>query len=136
MPFTLPTFNIAVNRWTGGAGPPAAPVDTFMGNLSTSRRIYDSVFGLTGIVVPSGLSWLLLPSGTLIIPLSTDPATIGDLVEAPAGSGYFYIVLDGDYAGRGFGNEHLCMQVAKWTVGIAADWAPNYFTAPLFPSTM
>lgn len=110
MSFTLPTFNVDVNVWSGGF-PGGAPRASFRGNLAFGRRI-QLAQGIPGDYTGPAMSMtLLLPVGTDV----RDSLQVGgaDGVEAPAGSGRWYLVTTVDDIGKGFPNEHRAAVLVK-----------------------
>ena len=105
MSFTVPTFNLEANLYTGWNlvsdwGPLRATVKC---NLAWGRRFQNyAQNGNFEAGVPT--MSLLLPAGTDI----RDGSQVGGLadgVECPAGSGRWYGVVGVDDVGRGFLNE-------------------------------
>lgn len=119
MPYTLPTFNLAVNIWRPGAPPPAPPALVTIGNLAHSRREHGELLvpPAPGYIHAFNM-WLLLPALTDVRdPFANGGA--GDLVECPAGSGRMYAVLAVDDAAKGFANEHrvaVLLKLNGWPV--------------------
>jgi len=114
MAFTLPDFNISVEIYNRTPFPPVTPRLTVMGNLAFSRRTARSTFEWNdnefGI-----LMYLLLPALTDVRDDSSfgGSAASADIVQAPAGSGRFYLVTSVDDIGKGFPNEHRCALLQK-----------------------
>lgn len=102
MSFSVPTFNLTVNIWRNGLGPPLAPSVVSVANLCMGRRVQPA--GGSGSAGFDCNMTLLLPPGTDIRDGIRSAAA--DLVEAPAGSLRFYSVDWVDDAGKGFPNEH------------------------------
>jgi hypothetical protein len=120
MAFTLPTFNLSVNVWHRPHLPPADPPDlTIMGNLSRGRRVTTLDNG--GFAAASDIIMqLLVPKGTDLRDTSqnVDP----DVVEAPAGSGRFYLAGQVDDSGKGFANEYRWAMLTKTFGPLVPDW--------------
>jgi hypothetical protein len=107
MAYRLPNFNLTINRWAYGTPITLPPTNIFLGNLTPGKRVnsgdvqsYPAGKSVTPIM------YLLAPMGTALV---GDYNSLGqpDLVEAPAGSGWFYAVHYVDRVACGFGNEHL-----------------------------
>ena len=112
MGFQPPTFVVPVNIWHSPNVPPAAPDITVTCNLAWGKRIA----AITGLEQLSGN--LIM---TLLLPMLTDirssiQGTNSDIVEAPAGSGRFYVVFDVDDIGKGFANEHRAATLQQTSV--------------------
>jgi hypothetical protein len=103
MSFTLPTFNLLCNVWTGTAPPPGARRAQFPCNLAWGRRVNTSLDSV-------GAFWpttILLPALADIRTITqTGVASGNDVVEVPAGSGRYYVAEHVDDIGKGFSNEH------------------------------
>jgi hypothetical protein len=117
MAYTVPTFNLTCNVYTG-------PWETkvFRESIACNLRMGRSSLTLNssggiGITDTYGVSpVLLLPSGSDVRDNSCYNQT--DIIECPAGSGRFYNVGNVDDVGKGFPNEfriatlnkifHLC----------------------------
>jgi hypothetical protein len=113
MPFTVPEFPLLCNIWAGPNPPTGVPRLTAACNLGMGRRIMPAAPSEDVFNAPHMLAQLLLPAGTDIRDASCSPATSGDVVEVPAGSGRFYYVLGVDDLGKGFPNEHRFALLAK-----------------------
>lgn len=106
MAYTLPVFNITCNIWHDQA---AAPQSYLLPDLTAvacnlalgRRRLIEANGNISGTMHMQ----LLLPALTDVRP-GYNGALGGDLVEAPAGSKRFYLVLAVDDIGKGFANEH------------------------------
>lgn len=114
MPFQIPAFNLAVNIWRTPAMPPVGPPALVtVGNLTPGRRVTAdwNVFGMT--------MQLLLPALTDI---RAAPNSIpSDVVEVPAGTGRFYLVIAVDDMGKGFPNEYRMALILPKGI-----WVPPY----------
>jgi hypothetical protein len=107
MAFTVPDFNITCNLWSFTAPPPAAPRAAAVPcNLAFGRRVQPSASA------GGGQAQLLLPAFTDVRDIFNGPGN-QDIVEAPAGSGRFYVVDFVDDIGKGFANEHRVAVMAK-----------------------
>lgn len=111
--YTLPTFNLMCNLWTGGnpVGPPRA---TLACNLAWGRRVnVASTGGTTLLGKPLVCMSLLLPALSDVRgPFGVSGA---DAVEVPAGSGRLYQVAWVDDIGKGFANEHRCAIIEMYS---------------------
>jgi hypothetical protein len=133
--FRIPTFVLPINIYTNVTGIVAddvaagARLAAVPCNLAYGRRVNVASTGGTGSAgIPLQAMNALVPAGTDIRGpqgpgTMPDAVTgvIGDYVEAPAGSGRFYVVTFVDDIGKGFPNEHR-------TAGIFA--VPGSWTAP------
>jgi hypothetical protein len=111
--YNLPTFNLTCNIWhnkgsTTTVFPVVAPPNvTCLCQLRYMRTAAALGSGSTG-------SWGML----LLVPKGTDvrarrPGGVNpDLVEAPAGSGRYYICSQTDDIAKGFANEHRAVALA------------------------
>lgn len=111
MPFNVPTFNMMVNIWRNAAPPPALPAVVSQANLAFGRRVSSS----QGIQDPAGEPYmkLLLPPHTDV--QSSKCGAGNDYIEAPAGTGRYYIVIGVDDIGKGFSNEHRAVVMVATT---------------------
>jgi hypothetical protein len=107
MPFTVPVFNLNINIWHAGFGPPGPPSVAVLGNLQWGRK-RGVVVGWGGTTGPQHTMWLLLPALTDIRGDFENAPLQGDLVEAPAGSGKYYVTRYVDDVAKGFANEYRC----------------------------
>jgi len=112
MAFVLPTFNIVVNIYSAGFPPPGGPPR--LTNIAAQLRApsANNVMYLSTVAANSA-QCLLLPPGTDIRDRFCTPINSMDYVEAPAGTGRFYIVVIVDDIGRGFPNEHRYVILQK-----------------------
>jgi len=101
MAYTIPTFNLICDLYTGPPGviPPVGPARlTVLVNLSPGRRV---MMPSAGFLV---LMEVLLPAGTDI--RGGMSATGSDIIELPQGSARYYKVLGVDDVAKGFANEY------------------------------
>lgn len=126
MSFTLPTFNLTCNIFTGGGGTHVFRLAVAC-NLAIGRRTIQLLTPQSaGGAGAFPTTQLLLPAGTDVRDESCGGTS--DLVEVPAGSGRFYGVLGVDDAGKGFTNEHRVALLGKaWNFpgngwGLVAPW--------------
>jgi len=125
MAFLLPTFNLQVNIWRAGNGPPNPPDVATVGNLTPGRRHITPYALEPGGPQVAANMFLLLPRGTDI--RDAKAATGDDLVEVPAGSGRFYMCRFVDDVAFGFSNEHRLAQLegfGPWPVPFPFGNAP------------
>jgi hypothetical protein len=125
MAFRTPNFNLSVNIWRGTLNPIINPPTlTVMGNLSRGNRV--TAAGQSGGLDDLEFTMmLLLPALTDI----QDRANGGDadVVECPAGTGRYYIVMQVDDAGKGFPNEY------RWATMLKVEVVPGVFWPTPFP---
>lgn len=134
MPFVLPEFNLSVNIFSRTAPPWTTPRLTVLGNLAFSRRVavQSNWWNQNEFMV---LMYLLLPPGTDVRDNSGfgGSAASADIVEAPAGSGRFYLVDSVDDIGKGFPNEHRCAILSKAFADVGGT---GTFPGVLWPQPM
>ncbi len=132
MAFILPTFNLAVDVYTGPFIGHGAPRLSVMGNLAYSKRVTEGV--VSGLIPSDAIAQvpvkLLLPVGTDVRDASVANPPNSDLVQVPAGSGRWYYVANVDDIGKGFANEHRCAIIFK--IYEAID--PPLFPGLLWPT--
>jgi hypothetical protein len=126
MAFTVPTFPILCNIYTGQAYPPGAPRGANVPcNLAYGRRVASPVQDQTlpSDGYPQGpLAHLLVEKGTDIRDrFNNNPSPNADIVECPAGTGRYYRVEIVDDIGRGFPNEHRFATMQKMS-GVNSEW--------------
>jgi len=131
MAFTIPTFNLTCKIWAGPNPPSGAPRLSSVCNLAMGRRTMPSFPHEDTFVAPHMLAQLLLPAGTDIRDASCSPATSGDVVEVPAGTGRYYYVLEVDDFGKGFPNEHRWALLAKACAAYFAPFAGVDWPTPI-----
>lgn len=105
MAFTLPTFNLVCDFYTGPWATKAYRL-TENGNLAWGKR----TLGIWGSAGDTSFSPAVY-SETLLLPALTDVRSAAltghnDLIEVPSGSGRWYVVQAVDDIGKGFANEH------------------------------
>lgn len=126
MAFTLPDFNITCNVHGVVGG-----VHTFRLSSACNLAVGKRVIWPVGAGSQTGgssalMAQLLLPPGTDVRDSSCGGQM--DIVEVPAGSGRWYIVVGVDDFGKGFANEHRCAVLFKtWGFagngsGLVAPW--------------
>ena len=105
MSFTVPTFNLTCNIYTGAVFMPpprvVSPCNLAFGRRNAMPQGQETESGISALAMT-----LLLPPGTDI--RSIEMTTGADLVEVPAGSNRRYLVTFVDDIGKGFPNEHRC----------------------------
>jgi len=109
--FTVPTFNLVCNIFTGPWLAKALRVADSPCNLAFGRRTQQS----SNIDPFENLSFT---QPTLLLPLLTDVRDqsvtgIEDVLECPSGSGRWYQVIGVDDIGKGFANEHRAAVLMK-----------------------
>lgn len=131
MPFTLPTFNLTVDiysgPWTSKSLRLSSPA-----NFAFGRRVQQQYqdAGVPDHSVCSFQQLLLLPpltdirSGILVL--------FSDVVEVPSGSGRWYGVFAVDDIGKGFPNEHRAAVVTQ----ISHLLDPTLYPGLLWPVPM
>lgn len=111
MAFSVPTFNLTCNIYTGPPAWPAVPRLSPVCNLAVGSKIRANLPGVHALSV-----YLLLPALTDIRgPVNATPGQ--DFVEVPAGSGRTYVVLSVEDAGKGFSNEYRFALLLASAVG-------------------
>jgi hypothetical protein len=131
MAFRLPTFNLLVNCWDNPSQASNPPDRTFMANLSRGERhmtIGGAVSG--GAAMPVIEMLLLCPPLTSVIGLYA--GAFISLVEVPAASGRFYVVIAVDDVAKGFPNEYRNALIWQGDIDIYA-YSGNPWNAPLWP---
>jgi len=116
MAFTVPTFNLTFDLYTG---PYLTRVyrSSPIGNLAWGRRISSYIGDWdTDAVAGRNIMTLLLPPGTDIRDQSCSPHA--DVLELPAGSGRWYLSQSVDDIGKGFDNEHRAALIVKIYEGL------------------
>ena len=127
MAFRLPTFNLTCNisgpTVPGGLWPPIQPyrVPGQTCQLTYGERVQ---VVSTGGTTSAGV---LVLSMNLLVPKLVDvrgpqDTVSADLVEVPAGSGRWYVVVAVDDIGKGFSNEHRTASI----FALAARWVAPY----------
>lgn len=105
MPYRLPHFNLAINGWRNGSDTTGPADYTFMGGMNLGRRVVTGPDADLDVGIDSGFRYLMCPKGT---PIRSQFSTGAfDTVEVPAGSGFFYLVIDAERCGLGFPNEYV-----------------------------
>lgn len=111
MAFTLPTFNLLCNIYTGPWVTKVLRIANQPCNLALGRRI-------SALPVEIGPDTSAGLTPTLLLPALVDIRDLGcasgyDLVEVPQGTGRWYFVMVVDDIGKGFANEHRYAQLQK-----------------------
>lgn len=148
MAFRVPTFPLTVNIWRYGNAV-ANPADVVSpGSISPGRRSTEQVTPVYSNVAFSAAARLIYtelqqPITELLLPKLTDvqpwglnaTAPNGDCVEAPAGSGRFYVVIGVEDVGKGFSNEYrlawMIRLVDSWMTLTQNPWVVPYASYPL-----
>jgi hypothetical protein len=132
MAFTLPDFNITCNIFTGPASSMTLRIADQECNLAYGRRhAIDSPFGGTQNSYSVTMTLLLPP---LVDIRDLKCGYLVDIVEAPAGSGRFYLVASVDDIGKGFDNEHRAALLAPGSeaiFGTGSDWNTLFWPTPI-----
>jgi hypothetical protein len=113
--YVVPQFPLTVNVWRA-ATPIVNPPDVItVGNLTMGRRVTTQWVNAFGLGVPAIDMFLLLPPLTDVRGWNHPGGP--DTIEAPGGSGRFYLVALVDDSGKGFSNEHrvaVLIQSNSW----------------------
>lgn len=121
MPFAAPVFNLSVKIWRS-TNAVTNPADvTTSGNLTPGSRNTFVNNPPSSAATSFNVTYLALPKLTDIRGLLN--ALRGDTVEAPAGSGRYYICQFVEDVGKGFPNEYR--RAVLWqnhTVAFAPIW--------------
>lgn len=141
MPFILPTFMVDVNIWNNALVSGAPTIQT-KGNLSPGRRVnVVSTPLLTNAQINAavGVGYymeLLLPKLTDVRGLQNNG--VESVVECPAGSARFYLVVWVDDVGKGFANEHRMALLAQcnFTMVTATVLTATFGAIPPWPSPL
>lgn len=135
MAFTLPDFNLTCDIYTAGSP------NQFNDKVFRLSSPCNLAFGRRVMVFPG--EWAQdngtgTPSAQLLLPALTDirdwpgsPSPGPDIVECPAGTGRWYIVLGVDDLGKGFVNEHRYALIAKIGAFFGAAWAGATWPTPI-----
>lgn len=117
MAFRVPSFPLFANIWRQGGvgGAYMAPDLTVACNLSPGRRTLVADPDAASPLATQLVMELLVPARTDI--RATWNMTPSDLVEVPAGSLRFYVVVWVDDVGRGFPNEYRLAAMYYSNVG-------------------
>lgn len=117
MAFTVPTFNLSADIYTGPWATKALRL-TEDCNLSPGKRVQQ--FHVTDDVNINSYAvqpLLLVPAGTDIRDASC--SHVADFVEVPAGSGRWYSVMGVDDVAKGFPNEYRLASLGKIFAGVS-----------------
>lgn len=117
MGFTLPTFNLRCNIYTGPWATKALRIPDQQCNLAWGKRGNVLFFVNTDLELGAAS-----PGMIILLPARTDIRCwlwygTDDLVECPSGSGRWYSVAAIDDIGKGFANEHRAAwltQISQW----------------------
>jgi len=117
MSFSLPTFNITCNIYTGPFLTKVLRGSAVPCNLAWGKRV-NSFWNLNADAETGAGSPLMI----ILLPAGTDIRTylfygVEDYVECPSGSGRWYGVTAVDDIGKGFSNEHRAAwltQISQW----------------------
>lgn len=129
MAFTLPTFNLLCDIYTGPWLTRALRLSAEPCNLAFGRRVQQSSnidpFEDLSFVQPT----LLLNAGVDVRSLVN--AVEQDVVECPSGSGRWYQVIGVDDIGKGFANEHRAAILQQIFDAINPPAYPFKWPAPM-----
>jgi hypothetical protein len=138
MAFNTPTFNLTVNLWSATlvTNPPTM---SFLACLSPGRRtMLLAPSTLTNPVYVQVPTWgptseLMCPKGTDIRGAQNSGMT--NVVECPAGSARYYLVLFVEDVGKGFPNEYRLALLKQCDFGTVAltDFQAVFGTVPPWP---
>jgi hypothetical protein len=127
MTFTLPTFNLVVDVYTG---PWLAKVLrlSVMGNLARGRRVQQAFETADTPQISLGGQ----PLYSLLLPALTDirdgnQGVEPDILEIPTGSGRWYAVAAYDDVGKGFPNEYRSAFVLKVSQAVSSTTYAGLF---------
>jgi len=116
MAFTVPTFNLSVQIYTG-PWPVGAPRLVTVGNLAYGRRVQQVRVSDVGNQESYG------GQATLLLPALTDVRDGGngqqDYIQCPAGSGRWYVCMLVEDVGKGFANEYRAATIGKIWQGVS-----------------
>jgi hypothetical protein len=136
MAYHLPNFNLSINLWRIPSLVSAAPDLIFAANLSPGRRVFlqpppnvASTFSTYGNF--NQLSELLCPKGTDI--RGVQNASFTDLVEVPAGTARYYMVMWVEDVGKGFSNEYRFAHIVQMNWSQAISLQGNQWAATPWP---
>jgi len=116
MAFSLPTFNLTCEIWTGSPLG-LAPRLTSPCNLSAGRRVVGTL--------QDTWQWLLLPAGTDI--RDNFSTSLNDFVVVPAGVGGYWVVNAVYDVARGFANGYRAAALVRTrNPHSGADWPTPY----------
>jgi len=133
MAFTLPTFNLVCNVYTGPWLTKSLRLTDEPCNLAWGRRIAShQVFSnpFSGGNALNGMITLLVGAGVDVRAFPLYP--VSDIFEVPSGSGRWYIATFVDDIGKGFSNEHRGVELSQ--VSPQADavrWAGSQWPTPM-----
>jgi hypothetical protein len=108
MAFSVPTFNLEANVYTGPWLTKVLRLIALPCNLANGRRGQLNFMPEYNFSSLAGVPSLLVPPGSDVRDYSC--ASGGDVVEVPLGSGRWYLIESVDDVGKGFPNEYrLCV---------------------------
>jgi hypothetical protein len=115
MPLTIGVWRFS--NWASTIPPANPPDSTYEANLTPGRRVFGSDVVSASFLLVLAADDIRFSEDGLQLPFSgVNP----DLVEVPLGSGRYYTVVDTEYIGMGFANEHQGIVIEKtvpWPVG-------------------
>lgn len=131
MAFTIPTFNLTASIWriAGNGKAYATPDVSTLCNLSPGRRSMLGQISVLSAVDEGVVMELLCPALTDI--RADWNAIDRDLVEVPAGSHRFYLVIWVDDVAKGFPNEYRLAFLQYVRTGSASGFTGGHIAAPV-----
>ena len=130
MAYTVPTFNLTCNVYTGPWLTRVLRTAGLVCNLAIGRRVQQQYQVETGTVAGPASPLLLVPAGSDV--RDDGNATGADLIECPAGSGRWYGVLIVDDMAKGFSNEYRLVGMTKaCQANDAVAWAGLFWPTPI-----
>lgn len=143
--YRIPVFNLNVNIWRNSNVVGNPPDVTATCNLAAGERSQglipytdqlNAAHQTAAYFRSAAIMTVLLPKRTDVRPPGMQfPGISGDLIEIPAGSGVYYVVLGVGDIGRGFQNEHrfavVVMLTGAWMAITANPWNANFPPTPL-----
>jgi len=125
MAFSVPTFNLECNVYTGPWTTKVLRLIALPCNLALGRRV--QINGAAFFGFPDGAA-----SPSLLVPALSDVRDAGnatgqDIIEVPLGSGRWYEVNIVDDVGKGFSNEYRIVSMFKICQAVNATEYPGLF---------
>lgn len=138
MGYTIPTFNLTCDIWTGPWGTKSLRMAAEPCAMAIGRRAAIALNAL-GPYTDSATSpvLLLFGAGTDVRDSAAyaNPGTVemrSDFIEFPIGSGAWYFVLGVWDVGKGWPNEYRVASIVK----VGEYWDSTVFAGVIFPSPM
>jgi hypothetical protein len=111
MAFTVPTFNLLCNVYTGPWVSKVLRIPDLPCNLAIGRRVQQEIQAFGPGAFGASSPCLLVPALTDIRDLSC--VDVSDIIECPSGSGRWYGVTIVDDMAKGFSNEYRLVGLTK-----------------------